>query len=406
MNCPHPLTLIIIIIGLLSGISFAQERVPLWPEGKAPDTLPIDAETGSPSLQLYPTKGREGHVGAAVVICPGGGYAGLAKDHEGHQPAEWFNRQGVSAYVLHYRLGSQGHHYPTQLADVQRAIRWVRANAKAQEIDPNRIAVMGHSAGGHLASMAATLFEEKAYEPSDAIDEVSARPDFAILCYPVISFDRSLTHGGSRKNLLGPERDGDDELARKLSSENNVSENTPPTFLFQTDADTVVPAENAVRFYLALRAKKVPAEMHIYEAGPHGVGLSLADPILGTWPGHLSDWLRSHFFFAPAGARAAVQGEALLDGRPVSWGTLVFRPDDKNLPVTAVRVRSGKFSAKAEDGPLIGKSTVTFEGSIWEATGSAEDVAVRLDRFKPGGDLIRIDVAESGNRLRYEFFSR
>lgn len=398
--------LILFAFVTLSGWSFAQEPIPLWPEGKTPYALPIDAETGSPSLHLYPTKGKEGHTGAAVVICPGGGYGGLAKDHEGNQPAQWFNEQGVSAYVLHYRLGSQGHHYPTQLADVQRAIRWVRANAESQGLDPNRIAVMGFSAGGHLASMAATLYDEKAYEASDAIDEASARPDFAILCYPVISFDRAVTHGGSRKNLLGPERDGDDALAAKLSSENNVTEKTPPTFLFQTDADTAVPAENAVRFYLALRAKKVPAEMHLYQDGPHGVGLYLGDPVLGTWSGHLADWLRANFFFAPAQPRAAVSGEATLDGQPVSWGAISFRPENGNLPVTTVRVRNGKFSAKAEEGPVVGKATLAFEGSIWEATGSAEDEVVRLESLAPGGEALSVDLSEKTEPLRFEFRSR
>lgn len=400
-----PLLFLLLIV--LSGFTFAQEQVPLWPEGKTPHALPIDAETGSPSLHLYPTQGKEGHTGAAVVVCPGGGYGGLAVDHEGRQPAEWFNAQGVSAYVLHYRLGSQGHHYPTELADVQRAIRWVRAHAKEEGIDPNRIAVMGFSAGGHLASMAATLFDEKAYEPSDAVDEVSARPDLAILCYPVISLDRAVTHGGSRKNLLGPEREGDDDLAARLSSENNVTEKTPPTFLFQTDADSAVPAENAVRFYLALRAKKVPAEMHIYEQGPHGVGLYLGDPILGTWSGHLSDWLRSRFFFAPEQPRAAVSGEVLLDGEPVSWGSLTFQPADANLPSTTVRVRRGKFSAKAESGPVAGRSVLKFEGSIWEATGAAEDSVVRLDRLRVGdAEVLAVELGAETKPLRFEFHSR
>lgn len=394
-------------IVVLSGWSFAQEQVRLWPEGKTPYALPIDAETGSPALNLYPTKGKENHNGAAVVICPGGGYGGLAKDHEGNQPAQWFNERGVSSFVLHYRLGSQGHHYPTELADVQRAIRWVRAHADEYGIDPQRIAVMGFSAGGHLASMAATLFDEKAYEKSDAIDEVSARPDLAILCYPVISMDRAVTHGGSRKNLLGPDREADDELAKKLSSENNVTDQTPPTFIFQTNADTAVPAENAVRFYLALRQHKVPAEMHIYEPGPHGVGLYLGDPVLGTWSGHLEDWLRGHFFFAPSRPRTALNGEVLLDGTPVSWGSLSFKPADSALPVTTVRIRNGKFSAKAEDGPLLGKSDLSFEGSIWEATGDAKDRRVRLDRLAPGDSTaMSIEVTEKMEPLKLEFHSR
>jgi acetyl esterase/lipase len=385
----------------------AQESAPLWPAGKTPYTLPIDEETGSPLLKLYPTKGVEGHTGAAVVVCPGGGYGGLATDHEGHQVAEWFNRQGVSAFVLQYRLGSQGHHYPTQLADVQRAIRWVRSHAGDYELDPTRLAVMGFSAGGHLASMAATLYDEKAYEATDAIDEVSARPDFAILCYPVISFDPAIAHGGSRKNLLGPEKNEDEALARKLSSENNVTESTPRTFLFQTDADTAVPAENATRFYLALREKKVPAEFHVYQNGPHGVGLNLGDPVLGTWSGLLSNWLRVNFFFAPAKPQAAVSGEVTLDGHPVSWGILAFHPADKNLPVTSVRVRRGKFSAKAEVGPLIGKSKVKFEGSIWEETGAAEDVAVSLETLAPGDTkVVEIEVAESGTKVKLDYRSR
>lgn len=402
-----PLSICLILASLSIGFVRAQEAVTLWPAGKAPYTLPVDTETGSPLIQLYPTKGIDGHTGAAVVVCPGGGYGGLAKDHEGHQIAEWFNSQGVSAFVLQYRLGSQGHHYPTQLADVQRAIRWVRAHVSDYELDPARIAVMGFSAGGHLASMAATLFDEKAYEASDAIDEVSARPDFAILCYPVISFDPEITHGGSRKNLLGEERNKDEEWAKKLSSENNVTEKTPPTFLFQTDADASVPAENATRFYLALRQKKVPAEFHVYQKGPHGVGLYLGDPVLGTWSGLLSNWLKANFFLSPPKPQVAVTGVVTLDGHPVSWGILSFYPEEKNLPVTSVRIRNGRFSAKVEDGPVVGKSTIRFEGSIREATGLEEDKVVSLGNLTPDDHkAVEMVVEDGGSPIRLEYRSR
>ena len=402
-----PLTFVLIALSFTAGFVRAQETAPLWPAGKTPYALPVDEKTASPLLQLYPTKGGKGHTGAAVVICPGGGYGGLAKDHEGHQPAQWFNEQGVSAFVLQYRLGSEGHHYPTQLADVQRAIRWVRAHAADYELDPARIAVMGFSAGGHLASMAATLFDEKAYEATDEIDKASARPDFAILCYPVISMDPAITHGGSRKNLLGPARNEDEALAKKLSSENNVTEKTPPTFIFQTDADTAVPAENATRFYLALREKKVPAEFHVYQNGPHGVGLYLGDPVLGTWSGLLSNWLKANSFFAPSKPQAAVTGEVTLDGHPVSWGVLAFYPEDKNLPVTSVRVRKGKFDAKTEEGPVIGPTLIKFEGSVWEATGAAKDKAVRLEKLTPGDEKpVAIEIAASGAPIKLDYRSR
>ncbi len=385
--------------------TIAQEVLPLWTEGAMPYAISTVEE--KPTLNCYPTQSQSNHTGAAVVICPGGGYGGLAKDHEGRRPAEWFNQQGVSAYVLHYRLGSQGYHYPAELADVQRAIRWVRAHAAEEKIDPERIAVMGFSAGGHLASMAATLFDEHAYDPIDAVDKVSARPDLAILCYPVISFDRAITHGGSRKNLLGPDRDGDDALAKKLSSDLNVTERTPPTFILQTDADTVVPAENALRFFLALREKKVSAELHVYEAGPHGVGLYLADPVLGTWSGHLKDWLRLHFFYAPPQPRSAVSGQATLDGKPVSWGALVFYPENSNLPPTTVRIRKGKFSDPIETGPITGVSRIHFEGSIWEETGSPDDQTVQLDSLHFNDKTpLRVDVKTGSKPLHFDFLSR
>tara|TARA_R110002096_G_scaffold433006_6_gene650899 strand:- start:1461 stop:2720 length:1260 start_codon:yes stop_codon:yes gene_type:complete len=410
--------LFVIVWSLVLGISggvLAQQSQPLWPEGKVPYEKPIDAETGSPLLTLYPTKSHSNHNGAAVVICPGGGYGGLAVDHEGNQPARWFQEQGVSAFVLQYRLGSQGHHYPTQLADVQRAIRWVRSHAKDYDLDPGRIAVMGFSAGGHLASMAATLYDEMAYDSSDSVDGVSARPDFAILCYPVISMDAEVTHGGSRKNLLGADRVDDDVLAEKLSSEKNVTSETPRTFIFQTNADTSVRAENAVGFYLALRQKEVPAEMHIYQEGPHGVGLYRGDPVLGTWSGLLQHWLRTNFFFAPEPMRAAVKGEVTLDGNPVSWGVLSFYPDDSNLPVTSVRIRRGKYSANEAQGPVVGNARISFEGSIWEATGDANDQAVKLQSLTPSDENPIEVTIESvgkpggkpvGKPMNFEFRSR
>ena len=350
----------------------ASDSVPLW-QGQPPHNKPDAAVI--PKLDLYPAK--QGN-GCAVVVCPGGGYGGLAKDHEGHQIAKWCNRHGVSAYVLTYRLGSQGYHFPTQLADVQRAIRLVRSNAKSWAIDPERIGVMGFSAGGHLASMAATKFNDSAYKPADEIDQQSARPDFAVLCYPVVNLDSDFAHKGSMRNLLG-DKANDAKLKTLLSSEKNVTKQTPPTFLFHTDEDRAVPAQNSIEFYLALKKHNIPAELHLYQSGPHGVGLFEGDPVLGTWSKHLNHWLRNNGYYVNDFKRASVSGSLNLDGQPISWGTITFHPQDSNLPLVTARIRGGKFRADKNSGPPVGKCRISITGSIWEATGDDADELVNID---------------------------
>jgi len=242
----------------------------------------------APTISIYTPTARP--IPTAVVVCPGGGYRGLAVDHEGDQVARWLNSLGITAFVLKYRLGPKYHH-PTQLGDVQRAIRTVRQRAAEFGIQPNRIGVWGFSAGGHLASSAATHFDSGKPKPADAIDGVSSRPDFAILIYPVITFtEEPYVHKGSRTALLGD--NPDPALVKLMSNELQVTPQTPPTFLIHTSEDKGVPPENSILFYLALRKAGVPAEMHIYEKGPHGFGLGWADATLSSWPARLQDWLR------------------------------------------------------------------------------------------------------------------
>jgi len=281
----------VLYIPLFAAVIFAQapnQPKPelLWPGG-APGALGT-ADSDKPSLTPYLVPEGRG-TGAAIVVCPGGGYQALALDHEGAQVARWLNSIGVAAFVLQYRLGPRYHH-PIELGDAQRAIRTVRARAARYRVLPDRVGIMGFSAGGHLASTAATHFDTGNPDASDVIDRVSSRPDFAVLAYPVISFTTPFTHRGSRDNLLGP--NPDPKLVESLSNELQVTPQTPPTFLFHTTTDSVVPVENSVLFYLALRKAGVPAEMHIYERGPHGVGLAATDEALSSWPARLADWLR------------------------------------------------------------------------------------------------------------------
>jgi acetyl esterase/lipase len=259
-------------------------EMPLWENG-APGALG-QAEADTPTLTVYPARRSSG---TAIVIAPGGGYGALAMDHEGRQVASFFNSMGVTAFVLKYRLGPRYHH-PIELGDALRAMRMARAGAQEFNINPQRIGIMGFSAGGHLASTVATHFDAGTADAADPIDRVSSRPDFLILGYPVISSDPAIAHAGSFRNLLG--ENPDPALLKNLSNDLQVTPETPPTFIFHTNADTGVVAENSVRFYLALRQAKVPAELHIFENGPHGVGLAMDDPALSFWPTLLANWLR------------------------------------------------------------------------------------------------------------------
>jgi len=259
----------------------------LWPNGAPGAVGSEDADRPTFSIYLPAT---ERAVGAGVVVCPGGGYRALAMDHEGQQIAQWLNSLGVAAFVLKYRLGPRYRH-PAPLQDAQRAIRSVRLRAREFGIAPDRLGIWGFSAGGHLASTAATHFDAGNPEAAEPLERLSSRPDFAILAYPVISLTTEFTHRGSLNNLLG--ENPDPKLVELLSNEKQITARTPPTFLFHTTEDKGVPPENSILFYLALRRAGVPAEMHIYERGKHGVGLAPADPVLSTWAARLSDWLRA-----------------------------------------------------------------------------------------------------------------
>jgi acetyl esterase/lipase len=258
----------------------------LWPKG-APEAKGTEA-ADKPTLTVYLPPADQA-TGAAVVVCPGGGYGHLAVGHEGKDPAEFLNKLGVAAFVLQYRIAPRYRH-PAPMQDAQRAVRTVRARAKEWNVDPSKVGIWGFSAGGHLASTVATHFDDGKSDADDPIERVSCRPDFAILCYPVITLLPPYAHMGSRNNLLGKEPP--QELVESLCNDKQVTAKTPPTFLFHTDADSGVVPENSILFYLALRKAKVPAELHVYEKGPHGVGLAPKDPVLSTWPDRLTAWLK------------------------------------------------------------------------------------------------------------------
>jgi alpha-L-arabinofuranosidase/dienelactone hydrolase len=268
-------------------MSIQPTPVLLWKD-KAPGATG-EADTDKPWILPWLAEPGKAN-GTAVVICPGGGYGNLAMEHEGRRVAEWLNGLGISAFVLKYRHHGTGYGHPAPMLDVQRAIRLVRSRAGEWKLRPDRIGVLGFSAGGHLASTAGTHFDAGDPAAGDPIDRIGCRPDFMVLVYPVISFTEPFTHAGSRRNLLGDSPDP--ALVERMSNERQVTADTPPTFLIHTDEDSGVPAENSLAFFAALRRARVPAEMHVFREGPHGFGLGKPDMQASQWPGLCEEWMR------------------------------------------------------------------------------------------------------------------
>lgn len=273
----------------------APAEIPLWPEGVpgARDIGPEKSGNGywanvsQPSVTVIgPAVDRPN--GTAIIICPGGGYVRESVDREGIQYATWLSTLGITSFVLKYRMQEFGH--PAPLQDVLRAVRLVRSRAAEFKIDPARIGVMGSSAGGHLAASAGTLFDNPAGKTGAPLDSTSARPDFLMLMYPVITMYEPAVHAGSRKALLGATPAA--EAQELMSVEKQVTSATPPTLLIHTQEDKTVPVENSILFYQALTRAKVPAEMYLFEHGSHGMGMRAGLGTSSDWPRRAEEWLR------------------------------------------------------------------------------------------------------------------
>lgn len=257
----------------------------LWPEG-APQAVGSE-EQDKPHLEIFSGWGPGTH--SAVIVCPGGGYTHLAYEKEGTRIAEWLNLRGVTAFVLTYRLMPR-YKFPAPIMDGQRAVRWVRSHAQEYGVDPNRIGMWGFSAGGHLVGMAGTHFDSGNPQSADPIERVSDRPDFVISSYGGLSLDPEIAKPSSIHNMLGDHPDA--QMLKNYSPDKNVTAQTPPYFMYATTTDQSVPVLESVWFYMALKKAGVPAELHIFQEGPHGTALAQAYPALSAWPGLLENWLR------------------------------------------------------------------------------------------------------------------
>lgn len=296
----------LVVFCLFLGMSFSafsqKKEIPLW--DKVPDVIESKEYTEkivtnkegiavdvrkvtAPTLTAYFVN-QEKSNGTSVIICPGGAYGMLAIDKEGYKVAEWFNSLGINAFVLKYRLPSDlimKNKTVAPLQDAQEAVRLIRRNAAKWKLNPNKIGIMGFSAGGHLAATLSTHYNDKVYIPSDT---TSAKPNFSILIYPVISMQEGITHQGSKDNLLG--KNANNETVEKYSNEKQISADTPKAFLVHATDDKAVPVENSINYYLALKKEKVAAEMHLYENGGHGFGLGVKGTN-ASWPKTCEKWL-------------------------------------------------------------------------------------------------------------------
>jgi acetyl esterase/lipase len=288
----------------LSPISAAEQRIDLWPAGHAggpPASIPEKVvhavgwtyvtDIQVPGIIVHrPSVASAGETG--VIICPGGGYRGLAFEHEGNDLADWLNQRGVTAFVLYYRHAPDKH--PAPLQDVLRAIRIVRSRAAEFGVRSDRIGVIGFSAGGHLASCAATLYDSAEGRGGDTLDATSAKPDFAALIYAVISMKGPFVQGDSRDNLLGPK--ATEAKLEQLSTDTQVTSETPPLFLVQAGDDKAVSADHSLRMYAAALKAGVPVELHVFEQGGHGFGMRRNAGEAAIWPDLFLGWLRQRAF--------------------------------------------------------------------------------------------------------------
>lgn len=289
----------LLFIIVLGNISFAQDfSIKVWPEG-APNSNGLERPeeqyegrrvryVSEAEMYIYLPEGPA-NTGAAVLICPGGGYWIEAMDHEGYDIAEWLKKKGIAGIVLKYRLPYGHSEVPS--SNARQAIRLIRKNAKKWGINPDKVGIAGSSAGGHLASTVGTVFDTGTEGAAGSVTRFSCRPDFMLLLYPVISFKESVGHMGSRKNLIGDTNDW--EVARKYSNELNVTKDTPPTFLVLADNDKSVIPENSISFYMAMKKYGIPAEMHIFHEGGHGFGIRKNNIPADNWPNLFADWLKA-----------------------------------------------------------------------------------------------------------------
>lgn len=367
----------------------------LWPDG-APGAVG-EEEADKPCIFIYPAS-EETRTGAAIVVCPGGGYAGHAMDYEGHHIAKFYQSHGVTAALLRYRLGERYRH-PAPLQDVSRAIRTLRSRADELQVDKNRVGVIGFSAGGHLASTVSTHYDTGDAKADDKIERESSRPSFSILCYPVISFVAPYSHRGSANRLLGP--DATEEQLKDLSNDLQVTPDTPPAFLFHTAGDTVVPPQNSIAYAMACAENGVPVELHLFRHGPHGVGMAMKDPAASHWPELSIIWLRQMGLLTDK-KRAAVQGSVSLDGQPLPSGEIAFIPDDPNAPVGNMRFGGGKYKFASGSEPVVGRARVEVlhngNFSKLPTTEAAADVA------PPG--LLTVEIVEGQNDYTFDLSSR